>query len=156
MRLDQKLIYFTMKNLFSKQSKIIRSNKWVALLLFGTILISGCGSKEGNTGTNAKAGSNSTGVVGAIFWAPRVEISGTVFTPAYYFFYSEDSCFIMYGGTTSGFIKPYTKTKSIVTIKFGTGNGEIKYQLLGNMVLTNDGRSFFRVDNFASAFQGNR
>ena len=145
-----------MKNLFSKPSKIIRSSKLVALLLFGTILVSGCGSKEGNTGTDVKVGSNSIGVVGAIFWAPRVEISGTVFTPAYYYFYSEDYCFIMYGGTTSGFIKPYTKTESSVKIKFGTGKGEITYQLLGNKVLTNDGRSFFRVDDFTSAFQCNK
>lgn len=145
-----------MKKLFLTQSKIFKSSKLIALLLFGTMLIYSCSGKEGNTGTNNSVGSNSNGVVGAIFWAPRIEIAGTIYNPTYYFFYSEDSCFIMYGGTTSGFIKPYTKNEKSITIRLGGANGDLKYQLLGNQVLMDNGRSFFRVDNFSSAFQGNR
>jgi hypothetical protein len=148
--------YCTMKKLFVTQSKIIRNSKLIAFLLFETMLIYSCSGKEGNTGTNNSVGSNSNGVVGAIFWAPRVEIAGTIYNPEYYFFYREDSCFIIYGGTTSGFIKAYTKNEKSITIRLGGANGDLKYQLLGNQVLMNNGRSFFRVDNFSSAFQGNR
>jgi len=139
----------------SLRSGIFSGSIFLAAIIFLTIFISGCAGKEGETSGNAVAGHKSNGVEGSIFWAPTVEISGTVYNPAYYYFYSADSCFIIYGGTTNGFTKSYTQTSNSVTIKFGPDKGEIKYQLLGDQVLMDNGRSFFKVESFSSAFQGN-
>jgi len=128
-----------MKNLQKLKSKILRISKLFAIALLGSIIFYSCS----NNGESSNTTSND-GVYKSLFTGIR----SSKYSSTYYYFYSQDSCFIRYSGQNQGFKQAYVINETGVIIKFD--DEDKKYELLGDKVLftTNGHQSLYKVDDF--------